>query len=497
LRVRSWLEGLQPEIFERARAGRLIGQRGDAMKRSGGATWHRSAYAAVATLAVGLTLGWVMAASAALACEGDCNGDNSVDVTEIITLVNLALGLTGSCPNGGIPAGGVDVTFIIKAVNNALGVCTPSATPTPGTAICGNGVVDSGEDCDNGGVCIGGSNAGTACTADSQCQGLGVCIQGSKAETQCSSNTDCPGGTCEHCVPQGGDGCSANCSAEHDVQFNLIPGVVLGNGIQPGTSGAVVGGDILTIPLALTGSQVFTVGTQKNGQIPLIVKAASVQFPQIAVSTLACACVRGAPAKTCGGTIFLADGTLAGNCTDGFPGAVASCPADLPCTFVHGAGNSATGIVDCAAGGVGFDVSITQDSMGSSGSCSGGMAGPPVLTLSGTNAPAGSTIVINSTAIGVQIGTCTPTFCTDADDISVRGTPSTLPFTTGTATGEVFNVNCEDGINIGPTSISGAQFSCDALTGGSAAGGTVVGAFTSIDSPTVGDIVVTDSFNAQ
>lgn len=32
--------------------------------------------------------------------------------------------------------------------------------------ICANGVVDGGENCDDGGTCVGGSNAGAACAAD-------------------------------------------------------------------------------------------------------------------------------------------------------------------------------------------------------------------------------------------------------------------------------------------------------------------------------------------
>ncbi len=40
---------------------------------------------------------------------------------------------------------------------------------------CGNGVVDSGEECDDGGTCSTGQNAGAACTASEQCPG-GACV---------------------------------------------------------------------------------------------------------------------------------------------------------------------------------------------------------------------------------------------------------------------------------------------------------------------------------
>jgi hypothetical protein len=60
-----------------------------------------------------------------LVCTGDCDGDHSVTVDEIITLVNIALGSAeaSACPNG-VPTGAtVDITLIIQAVNNALSTC--------------------------------------------------------------------------------------------------------------------------------------------------------------------------------------------------------------------------------------------------------------------------------------------------------------------------------------------------------------------------------------
>src|SRR5207249_1342666 len=85
---------------------------------------------------------------------------------------------------------------------------------------CGNGTTDAGEDCDNGGTCLGGDNAGTHCTAESQCMGHGVCVGGPKAFVACADDSACPSGKCLHCVPQGGDGCAANCTEE--IQMNTI-----------------------------------------------------------------------------------------------------------------------------------------------------------------------------------------------------------------------------------------------------------------------------------
>jgi len=59
-------------------------------------------------------------------CVGDCDGSGGVDVTKIIKMVNVALGVApvtdcaGGDPDG---SGTIDVTEIIQAVNNALSGC--------------------------------------------------------------------------------------------------------------------------------------------------------------------------------------------------------------------------------------------------------------------------------------------------------------------------------------------------------------------------------------
>src|SRR6266446_3187612 len=123
-------------------------------------------------------------AYAAFTCVGDCNGNTVVAVNELIVLVNYALGARtdcSTCPSG-LPSNitcpsGITVSVIIAAVNIALGNarCSAAPTPTPAPVACGNGVVNAGEDCDLGGTCLGGTNAGTHCTAESQCTGHGVC----------------------------------------------------------------------------------------------------------------------------------------------------------------------------------------------------------------------------------------------------------------------------------------------------------------------------------
>ncbi len=61
---------------------------------------------------------------------------------------------------------------------------------------CGNGVRDGDEDCDDGGTCLGGTDAGRACT-------FGTCNGG-------------------YCQPRGGDECAENCSFERTVSTTFL-----------------------------------------------------------------------------------------------------------------------------------------------------------------------------------------------------------------------------------------------------------------------------------
>ena len=367
------------------------------------------------------------------------------------------------------------------------------------SSVCGNGVVEFGELCDDGGLCIGGDNAGIACTNESDCQGTGVCISGLKAESVCAADSDCPASRCIHCKPVGGDGCATNCTTEHDIPVTLVSGVVQGLGIEAGTSGAVVHGDVLTIPLPLSGTQVLTVGGDAgDGIVPFVIKATNVDLPRIPVSTLACACVRAVPAKTCGGAVFDADGSLSTNCSEGFSAGASICASlsKRPCAFVHGPGNSAAGVFGCAGGGLeGTSLDAEQDCGGSTG-----IPKSPILRLVGSG-PAGSAVLLTSTAIGTVVGSCRGTdstmygadgeFCTDDDPPTTRGIVDTVPQVTGIATGTVHNANGQNGVDVGPFSVSGAPFDCSAIATGLGSSGALVSAFTTCGQATVGDIVVT------
>ncbi len=100
-------------------------------------------------LAVGA--GWLMfAASAAVAqCVGDCNGDGTVGINELILAVNIAIGSrdVADCPSIDRDDNGtVSINELILAVNNALDGCQPgeptatnppepTATATPGPPV--------------------------------------------------------------------------------------------------------------------------------------------------------------------------------------------------------------------------------------------------------------------------------------------------------------------------------------------------------------------------
>ncbi len=387
--------------------------------------------------------------------------------------------------------------FQLRTGAAMLLVGTVLGTPAPADAFCGNGMRDADEECDDGGVCIGGVNAGTHCTLERDCTGSGVCVDGLKSGAACDTDAGCAGGRCIHCKTLGGDGCAANCTAESDVPFPLVPGVAEGADIAPDSSGLVIHNDILTIPLPLRGTLTLTIGKERGGEIPVVVKARAAQLPRIPVSTLACACVRGVAAKTCGGTFFEADGvSLSPDCTSDD----SACAGKKPCTFLHGEGNAAAGSIDCRGGLIdGVNLCVTQDAGGT------GPAGAPLLTFGGLSA-AGSARILASTAVGSVVGLCAGTipeygrdgeFCTDDDPQSARGTPTTQPFVTGTASAEVFNANDFDGNTIGPLSVTGKPFDCTQLAAGITAGACLASAYTALDQPAVGDYAVTTLLCAQ
>jgi hypothetical protein len=444
-------------------------------------------------------------------CLGDCNGDGQAKSGELTKIVAIILNCDGApatgcpaipgtdkqCVNGDRNGNGIlsagEQTNVVSNILNFPSGCPPVATVTPGVpatntptntvvptvtptptqpvaAVCGNSVVEAGEDCDTGGTCIGGDNAGTACTSESDCIGHGVCTEGPHIGAACANDTACGGGgKCIHCKTFGGSGCAANCTFETDVVYNLVPGIVrvcnsgpkkdqsctltsdcpagpaptpaaacvnftlcVGGsnngavckssadcpgagvclqGVKPGTSGAFVHDGIIQLALPLSGSQLLKVGKIRNNRLPYVVKAASVKLPKIPVSTLACACTRGVVGKTCGGTLFEEDGTtLSTNCSDDYTEGASLCAGQKPCALVSGAGNSAEGIVGCDSL-EGVDLSFTQMSSFSQPPPTPPTprpgSGPPIIALSGPGG-AGSTVVLNTSAIGTTTAAHVP-----------------------------------------------------------------------------------------
>lgn len=479
---------------------------------------RRLTVTAVFTVALGLAMGphaaWAACATP-FGCTGDCNNSGAVTVDKILTTVNIALGSAdvSQCPAGDANCdGSITVDEILSGVNNALDSCP--------AAVSGNGKLDAGEDCDVGGICIGGTNAGTACTSEAGCQGTGVCLAGTKQEFVCAVDADCPGSKCVHCVTFGGRAipndlshtCAANCTFEQSVAVKLEPGDGLGHG-----SGAIVHSELVpgqVLPIPLSGTQTLVIGKARNGIIPLVIPASSVQFPQVDVGGAFCACVRGVAQMTCGGTLFEANGLPATICTPLYTVGDSVCTAvGKPCAFVNGVGNSASGVIGCA-GLSGVNLTYDEDSQRQDGNddpviCDATSASfnppdprhpvcgqPPAISFAGQGG-AGSATLLNTTAIGKYPGLCSgapAAFCTYLAPASLRGQPQTLPLVTGTAGSEMLNANGDAGNTIGPVVVSGHPLnSCDALENNQDASGlTLAGAFASLSQPSLYDIVTTN-----
>jgi len=165
-------------------------------------------------------------------CLGDCNGNGTLsagDLTKVITTIincnRVAAGcatVTGGCLNadknhdGVISAG--ELTNIIFNITNSPNGCpvvatatptntVPLATPTASAtvaAVCGNGIVEGSEGCDDGGTCVGGPD-GVA--PAKKCP----------ANVAGGVNRIAPG----VCTPFGGDGCASNCTHETTVHFKF------------------------------------------------------------------------------------------------------------------------------------------------------------------------------------------------------------------------------------------------------------------------------------
>jgi cysteine-rich repeat protein len=99
-----------------------------------------------------------------LACPGDCDGDGTVNVNELVLGVQIALGSAGidRCTAADHDGDGrVAVTDLVASVDAALNGCGATATPTARPLHCGDGTADDDEECDDGNTASGdGCDAG-------------------------------------------------------------------------------------------------------------------------------------------------------------------------------------------------------------------------------------------------------------------------------------------------------------------------------------------------
>src|SRR5215813_3705633 len=94
-------------------------------------------------------------AAPASACDGDCDGSGTVLVDEVLIGVRIALGqadLERCAAADRDGDGAVSITDLLAAVVAALDGCavSPTPTPDPGLADCGDGTVNGSEECDDG-----------------------------------------------------------------------------------------------------------------------------------------------------------------------------------------------------------------------------------------------------------------------------------------------------------------------------------------------------------
>lgn len=111
-------------------------------------------------------------------CRGFCFDDPSVPCTQE-TAILLCNG-TSCVPPSGCVGGNAD----------GIGCRFDCQVPS-----CGDGVIDVGEQCDQGsGVCVGGASSGEQCSSSAQCPG--ACESGPTIGNPCASDAECGGGVC-------------------------------------------------------------------------------------------------------------------------------------------------------------------------------------------------------------------------------------------------------------------------------------------------------------
>jgi hypothetical protein len=154
--------------------------------------------------------------------------------------------------------------------------------------LCGDGVIEEGETCDDGGTCLGGANHGLPCPAS-------------------TGGFECGRGFCR---PAGGDGCAKNCTREHSLVFRLSES---GDATSHGFGQTATFGFEFPVP----GRLVFTIGEPTGasgsrsalssdsqfipGDIPVVLRSEENggQIPPLPIAgSLGCQCLRPREARS-------------------------------------------------------------------------------------------------------------------------------------------------------------------------------------------------------
>ncbi len=344
--------------------------------------------------------------------------------------------------------------------------------PRPALAVCGDGVIDVGEECDDGGTCVSGS-VGVLCTVDGTCGPLGAC------------------------QPTGGDGCAANCTTETTVDLLRPLSASLPN------SQMAVQAYVWILRFAASGRQIAQIGKAgSDGVTPVAIKTADVSFAPARIPGLGCACVRAREHPAFGAGV--AGAGVVGCGPAGLP------EVDIDVTRAHNIGVVGQGgftAADCAAAG---------------GSVEGGANphpdvcnGPP-QTSTHTQGPPGSALITLNTAVGlIPGGECSTDLrnrlngpdgipCTDDDPSESQGVATLIVSTTGTATATITQANNISAATLGSNTLCGSRpceataqgnpLDCSAFAAGSITEFTLASASAALDRPMIGDDLTTSDF---
>jgi hypothetical protein len=146
--------------------------------------------------------------------NADKNGDGTITAGEFNNIIFNVLNFPAQngCPAPATPTS--TSTSLVPPTPTNTPIPTATATPTQTTpptptatsmvaAVCGNGMVEGDEQCDDGGFCVGGS------TSDP--------TYAQPCPPNVPSGVTCAGGNT--CIKFGGHGCAMNCTVETTVHF--------------------------------------------------------------------------------------------------------------------------------------------------------------------------------------------------------------------------------------------------------------------------------------